>query len=168
MITRSLISTHIRPATRIVGRIFPHNFQLHTSSLREGNINAGNIPMNSNLDIERRVLDALSSLEEPVTSLPLGNVGLIQSIVVQPSSSSAPSKSFAVKVHIDVLVPGYTGLDTLRSSCMNALRSMEFIDTENCEIQLMQRSGNNTCLLFIDTLFDIVLNYSPQLLMFYS
>lgn len=97
----------------------------------------------NHVEMERQVIDTLSSLAEPVTSLPLGTVGMIQSTVVQPTSSSSSFPPFSdvvgVKISIDVLVPGYTALNELQLSCMSALKSIEWIDAENCKIHIVQR-----------------------------
>ena len=68
---------------------------------------------------------------------------MIQSTVVQPTSSSSSFPPFSdvvgVKISIDVLVPGYTALNELQLSCMSALKSIEWIDAENCKIHIVQR-----------------------------
>ena len=141
MIASCLVSSWLRCTGRKAREKNFNSFRRYASSLRELDPTHKHVPASNYVELERQVVDTLSSLTEPVTSLPLGSVGMIQSTMVQSSSASSSSSSntFGVRVLIDVLVPGYTALETLKSSCVNALKSIEWIDTEKSKIQIARR-----------------------------
>ena len=139
MIASCLVSSWLRCTGRKAREKNFNSFRRYASSLRELDPTHKHVPASNYVELERQVVDTLSSLTEPVTSLPLGSVGMIQSTMVQSSSAPSSSNTFGVKVLIDVLVPGYTALETLKSSCVNALKSIEWIDTEKCMIQIARR-----------------------------